>query len=139
MADWLDTLRRKQQRVTELEQELAELKAELRDARAILSGRPNEPELPLLRPRSRHGFTGGKRAKPIQQGSSVWWTVQVLRDTGAPMHIDNIITTIFERSGETVKKATLVSNLSRYIAHNDTFVRPEPSVYGLLDYSRPPE
>lgn len=31
-------------------------------------------------------------------------------------------------------KATLVSNLSRYVNQNDTFTRPAPSTYGLAEW-----
>jgi hypothetical protein len=135
--DWLETLRKKQQRANQLRDELAEIERELRDAKAILTGRSIVPD--TERPKSRHGFTGGKRAKPIQEGSSVWWTQKVLTDAGAPMHIDAIITHIKERGGPVVQKATLASNLSRYVTHGDTFDRPGPNVFGLIQASEPEE
>lgn len=144
MRDLLTLLREKQREIEELERELsgyetkrkrlAKLKAEMRDAAAVLSGNPI-----LTKPKSRHGFVGGKRAKPIQHGSSVWWTWKVLFLVGQQMHIDRILDRIERESGERFKKATIVSNLSRYVQHNDTFTRPAPNVFGLIDFSSDPD
>src|SRR5262245_49298052 len=120
MGTWIDTLRQKQAKATALRAELAALEAELRDAKLILSGRMNEWDEPI-KPKSRHGFTGGKRARPIQEGSSVWWTKRVLEENGTPMTIDDIVVAIKLKAGIDVKKTTLISNLSRYIKHRDTF------------------
>lgn len=135
--DWLDVLREKQARAVKLRAELDALETELRDARAILAGRHALVSDITVRPRSRHGFTGGKRAKPIQEGSSVWWTRAVLRTERTPLHLDHIITRIRDIGGPEVAKPTLASNLSRYVAHEDTFVRTGPNVFGLIDYDRP--
>lgn len=134
-GDWLEVLRKKQQRVHDLRAELATLEAELRDAKAILAGRIDPiPSSQGPKPKSRHGFTGGKRAKPIQKGSSVWWTQIVLDAAEAPLHIDEILRQVNENSDEKVLKNTLVSNLSRYVKHGDTFTRPAPSTFGLTKW-----
>lgn len=134
MASWLETLRQKQRRVSELEAELMALRSELRDARAILRGDEPVHLTADAKPKSRHGFVGGKRSRPIQEGSSVWWTREILKDSRTPLSVDEIITRIKDITGNDVRKTTLVSNLSRYVKHGDTFVRPEPSKYGLMDY-----
>jgi hypothetical protein len=138
MPSWLETLKQKQRRAADLREELAQLEAELRDAKAILSGR--EPAQPSLlagdKPKSRHGFVGGKRSKPIQQGSSVFLAEQILQERGEPMPIDSILDAIYHLTGQRVLKSTLVSNLSRYVKHGDTFTRPAPSVYGLTAFER---
>ena len=131
----LDALREKQQRVVELRKELAQLEAELRDAKALLSGRPLASKYNAHKPKSRHGFTNGVRRKPIQENSSVWWAQQALMLEEKPLHIDELLQKIKEYSTLDVKKSTLISNLSRYIKHNDTFVRPAESTYGLINYA----
>jgi hypothetical protein len=130
VTEWLEELRQKQARVKALRDELAQLEAELRDARSLLTSRR---ESERARPTSRHGFTNGRRARPIQEGSSVWWARQVLQEAGRPMGIDELVAKINTRAGEAIKKSTLVSNLSRYVIHHDTFSRPVRSQYGLLE------
>ena len=51
------------------------------------------------------------------------------------MHVDSLLKRIEEMSGFTVRKTTLVSNLSRYVRAQDTFTRPEPSMYGLSEWT----
>jgi len=135
--DWLEVLRQKQHRLAELKEEVATLEAELRDARAILSGRSPDPI--ASKPKSRHGFTNGRRARPIQQGSSVWWAERVLDLRGEAMSLDDLLDEIERHSGQKVKKNTLVSNLSRYVKYHDTFNRPAPSVFGLVKFAEKQE
>lgn len=131
----VDVVREKQQRLSELRAEIAQLENELREVRSLLSGRIAPPAPPKAK--SRHGFTGGKRAKPIQPGSSVDWTQRVLSEADGPVHINDIIKIVRESGGPAIKKPTLVSNLSRYVKHRDTFIRTAESTYGLLGRDRP--
>jgi hypothetical protein len=64
----------------------------------------------------------------------VWWTQIVLDAAEAPLHIDEILRQVNENSDEKVLKNTLVSNLSRYVKHGDTFTRPAPSTFGLTKW-----
>jgi hypothetical protein len=113
-------------------QRLAAIETRLREAAAILKGEP------IAKPKSRHGFVGGKRAKPIQHGSSVWWTAKVLHMLGRPTHITQLLPRINRESGESFKASTLVSNLSRYVKFGDTFERPAPNTFGLIDFTKDP-
>lgn len=117
--------------VPALREELAQIEGQMNAARNILgiseSARPPKPK-------SRHGFTNGKRGRSIQQGSSVWWAIKVLQMAGRPLHIRDILTRIALESGLEFKEATVVSNLSRYVTHGDTFNRPFPNVFGLINF-----
>jgi hypothetical protein len=144
MRDWISELKRQQKQAEDLRREIAALDTkrsvklaqlkliELRLGEAMAVLRGDEP----VKPKSRHGFVGGKRAKPIQQGSSVWWTAKVLYLLGKPTHINKLLERIKAESGEVFKKNTLVSNLSRYVRYGDTFNRPAPNVFGLIDFDR---
>lgn len=146
MKDWVTTLREQQQRAENLRRdltlmdaqraekaaELAAIENRLREAFGILSGEAVTP----TKPKSRHGFIGGKRARPIQHGSSVWWSAKALYLIGKPLHIKKLIDRIKQESGETFKQATLVSNLTRYVRYGDTFNRPAPNTFGLIDFSQ---
>jgi hypothetical protein len=145
VKDVIGELRRKQKRIAQLiselagydekRRELAKLQAELREVIAVLNGESGSGVV-AAKPKSRHGFVGGKRAKPIQRGSSVWWTAKVLFMIGQPMHITKILERIAKESGTTFEKNTVVSNLSRYVKYADTFNRPAPNTFGLIDFTK---
>jgi hypothetical protein len=137
----IDAIREKQARIASLREEISALEAELQEASALLQGRVRlvghivqQPKGSVDRPKSksRHGFTNGVRRKPIQPGSSVHWTQRVLTAVGSPMTVDEIINNIEAMGGPAIKKPTLVSNLSRYVKHKDTFVHTGQSTYGLI-------
>jgi hypothetical protein len=145
MKDWVATLREQQQRADDLRRDLVQIDAQraekaaelatienrMREAFGILSGQAE----PAAKAKSRHGFVGGKRSRPIQHGSSVWWSAKVLHMLGKPLHIKTLISWISKESGEEFKPATLVSNLTRYVRYGDTFTRPAPNTFGLIDFS----
>lgn len=76
-----------------------------------------------------------KRKRPIQESSTVGWARRVLRTAKRPMHVDELIKMIEQMTGRHISKATLVSNLSRYVNQNDTFRRPQPNTYELIETS----
>lgn len=119
-----EVIREKQARIAELRAELEKLEAELRDAKGLLTGRPVRNH--------RKGIHGGRRRRPIRDGSTVDLALRVLRDVGRPLSIEDLMSLIAQRMGKPVKKATLVSNLSRYVKAGDTFTRTAESTYGLL-------
>jgi hypothetical protein len=65
-------------------------------------------------------------------------SAKVLFLHGKPMHVDVLRQQIQKESGadEAPKKNTLVSNLSRYVRYGDTFNRPAPNTFGLINFSR---
>ena len=128
----LDILKEKQRRLAELRREADQLESELAEARAVL-GVPNITGRGR-KPRSRHGFTNGVRKRPIRADSSVDWAQKALKNSGAPLHIDNLIANIAAMGGPMVKKPTLASNLSRYVVHHDTFTRPKANTFGLTEW-----
>ena len=73
-----------------------------------------------------------KRRRPIHESSSVGWARRVLRTARRPIHIDEILTLIAQMTGQTVSKATLVSNLSRYVKAGDTFRRTAANTFELI-------
>ncbi|HEX5474861.1 MAG TPA: hypothetical protein VFX12_09390 [Vicinamibacterales bacterium] len=132
-----ETIRRKQQRIAELRQEITDLQAELKEARSILSGKAASREdirsatrVVQRRPPSRDTV----RKRPIKEGSSVWWARQLMLSWQRDEHIDTIVAEIARAMGRPISKPTVVSNLSRYVARNDTFTRTAENRYGLLNY-----
>ena len=129
IANVIDAIRVKSHQLTLLRRQVAELEGELAQIRAALGDAL--PERPRLR--SRHGSIGGRRSRPIQKGSSVWWARRVLAETASPVSVDDLIERIAALGGGSVKKTTLVSNLSRHIKHGHMFTRPTPNMYALAD------
>lgn len=138
-----ETIRRKQQRIVALREEIASLQAELKEARAILSGKRSEsdaaPEKPRVVPhRTPTARTlRGTRTRAIKEGSTVWWARHLLQHWKHDEDIDKLIAEIERATSKKVSKPTVVSNLSRYVKREDTFTRPAPSRYGLIDYGVP--
>jgi hypothetical protein len=73
---------------------------------------------------------------PVFCGSlSVDWALRILREIQTPLPAEALIDLIAKRGGPEIKKPTLVSNLSRYVQHGDTFTRPAPNTYGLVEFA----
>ena len=105
--------------ITHHRSEIDRLNGELDDARQALSGDP---------------VSAPTRSRPIRKTSSVGHAVEVLRDRDQDMDADLLVATINERFGSNVTKTTLVSSLSRYVRAGDTFTRPRPGAYGLIEF-----
>lgn len=80
-------------------------------------------------PRAR---AAGRRG--IRPDSTVGRAVAVLRVVGGPMHVDRMLSVLNADGQRPVQKATLVSNLSRYVNMGWVFTRPGSNVFGLLDW-----
>lgn len=118
----IGSIREKQQRIVALKREILTLEGELREAKAILNQKPKHETTRI-----------NVRKRPIRPKSSVWWTQRVLQHAGKPLHIDEIVKRVEEFSGQSTRKSTLVSNLSRYVRMADTFARFEEGTYGLIE------
>jgi len=70
----------------------------------------------------------------IQAGSSTDRARQALQKLGAATTVERILAEIVRDGGPEIEKATLVSNLSRYVNRGDTFTRVSPNVYGLIEF-----
>jgi hypothetical protein len=122
--DFAQAIRTKQQRISELERELSQLYAELDEWRGLLGVHVDKKKA---------ARKAGGRRRPIRERSTVWWAYKVIKHAAKPVQIDALVEGVQELSGLNVRKSTLVSNLSRYVANGDTFTRPEPGRYGLRE------
>jgi hypothetical protein len=135
MGTLTDRIREIQLRIVSLEEELSGLTQELDEARAALG--PVAPRIPVKPRKSRRAFASGERKRPIQPNSSVDWALRVLKSTREPLQVEAIIALIVAHGGPEIQKATLVSNLSRYVKHQDTFSRTGRNTYGLIEWDAP--
>jgi len=107
----LDALRR---RVHVLETDTNALKRSLE----IMGGKPEELQ--------HDGLTQTR-------GMSIPATIEVLRESGQPLHADEIITRLNVK-GIDIQKQSLTSNLSRLVINADTFYRADSNTFGLLEW-----
>ncbi|MGE4054188.1 MAG: hypothetical protein AB7F99_05260 [Vicinamibacterales bacterium] len=109
--------------------ELAALRGEIDELRGLLRADPSTADADVEDFEARLA-----RNRPIRETSSVGWAKRVLEMSGGPMHVDDIIRNIQHMTGLPVSKATLVSNLSRYVKAGDTFKRTAANTFTLLKY-----
>lgn len=120
-----------QQNISSEQLELAALRRELDELKQLVAGTPPLPVADATHP------PGRRRA--IHETSTVGWARRVLRTAGYPMHIDEIVSMIAHMSGEAPSKATLVSNLCRYVKAGDTFRRTAANTFELIPDEEKPE
>lgn len=72
----------------------------------------------------------------VNPKSSVGLTVAVLRESGVPLHIGEILIRVKKRGGE-AKKASLVSTLMRMSKRSHIFYKADqPSTFGLVEWQK---
>ncbi len=134
IAELEDNIVAEQAEVTALRGEIEELRSLLKPQFTVLEG--DETNAVNLSGVAQQPIM---RRKPIRAASTVGHAKRVLQMVGSPIHVDEIITNIQHMTGVRINKATLVSNLSRYVANGDTFKRTGPNTFGLLKYDDPGE
>ncbi len=71
-------------------------------------------------------------AKPPKSMSQVDMAYDILRRTGGPLHISDIIALVAKRHGVTLDRESIVSALAKRVARKDRFVRTGPNVFSIL-------
>jgi hypothetical protein len=97
----------------------ASLEAQLRAVRRLrLGGSPAHP------PRRKKGL------------SQVDMAYDVLKKARSPLHVSLLLDRIHASFGVTVDRESLVSSLTKKIARQDRFLRPEKNTFGLRPEAR---
>jgi hypothetical protein len=97
----------------------ASLEAQLRAVRRLRQGSIDDPQPPRKRGRSQ-----------------VDMAYDVLRKARSPLHVTEIISRIQTQFGVTIDPESLVSSLSKKVAREDRFVRPEKNTFSLRPENR---
>jgi hypothetical protein len=97
----------------------ASLEAQLRAVRRLRQG-----EQPPDKPRRREGL------------SQVDMAFDILKKARSPLHISQILDRIQAHFGVTVDRESLVSSLTKKVARNDRFLRPEKNTFSLRQEAR---
>ena len=74
--------------------------------------------------------------RPRKGRSQVDMAFDVLKKAHAPLHVSELIARIQHSFGVAVDRESLVSSLSKKIARNDRFLRPEKNTFALRPENR---
>lgn len=121
-----DRLRRKEQEIQLLEDQIKDAKVYIQALQDVLK----------LLPREADGETTPDAM--LRAGSLVSQARIAIKTHGSPLHIDEILRVLGkEVTRET--KAALSSSLAAYVRRSEIFTRPAPNTYGLIELNPPAE
>jgi len=94
-----------------------------------------EAQLRAIR-RLRQGPTEEAQTRPNKGRSQVDMAYDILKRVRTPMHVSEIIERIHTQFGVVVDRESLVSSLSKKVARQDRFLRPEKNTFSLRPDAR---
>ena len=94
-----------------------------------------EAQLRAVR-RLRQGATAPAETRPRQGLSQVDMAFDILKKARTPLHVSDILERINTQFGVTVDRESLVSSLTKKVARNDRFLRPEKNTFALKPESK---
>jgi hypothetical protein len=94
-----------------------------------------EAQLRAIR-RLRQGQTEEVQPRPRKARSQVDMAYDILRRVRTPLHVSEMIDRIQTQFGVAVDRESLVSSLSKKVARQDRFLRPEKNTFSLRPEAR---
>jgi hypothetical protein len=94
-----------------------------------------EAQLRAIR-RLRQGQIEEARPRPKKGRSQVDMAYDILKRARAPLHVSEMIDRIQTQFGVAVDRESLVSSLSKKVARQDRFLRPEKNTFSLRPEAR---
>jgi DNA-directed RNA polymerase delta subunit len=94
-----------------------------------------EAQLRAMR-RLRQGQTEEAQPRPKKGRSQVDMAYDILKRARAPLHVSEIIDRIQTQFDVAVDRESLVSSLSKKVARQDRFLRPEKNTFSLRPEAR---
>jgi hypothetical protein len=94
-----------------------------------------EAQLRAIR-RLRQGQSEEVKPRPTKGRSQVDMAFDILKRARAPLHVSEMIDRIQTQFGVTVDRESLVSSLSKKVARQDRFLRPEKNTFSLRPEAR---
>jgi len=89
-----------------------------------------EAQLRAVR-RLRHGETAPTEPRLSKGLSQVDMVFDILKKARIPLHVSDILDRIHSQFGVAVDRESLVSSLTKKVARNDRFLRPEKNTFAL--------
>jgi hypothetical protein len=77
------------------------------------------------------GASTTERVQKREGRSQLDMAFDILRETGKPLHINQLLERIYARFGHPVDRESLVSALTKRVQRADRFVRTEKNTFGL--------
>ena len=71
-------------------------------------------------------------ARPPRSMSQIDMAYNILRSSGRPLHVSDIIALVAKRHGITLDRESIVSALAKRVARKDRFMRTGPNVFSVL-------
>jgi hypothetical protein len=112
-------------RIEKKQQEISELEAQIREHKTYLQALL---DIAKLMPKD-----GASRAPNIRPNSSVAKAREALQKAGQPLHVTKILEAM-GRHNTKKERLSLSGSLSQYVRNDEIFSRPEPNVFGLLEW-----
>jgi len=94
-----------------------------------------EAQLRAVR-RLRQGEQPPDKPRPSKGLSQVDMAFDILKKARSPLHVSQILDRIQAQFGVAVDRESLVSSLSKKVARNDRFLRPEKNTFSLRQEAR---
>jgi hypothetical protein len=94
-----------------------------------------EAQLRAIR-RLRQAQTEAAQPRPSKGRSQVDMAYDILKRARTPLHVSEIIDRIQTQFGVVVDRESLVSSLSKKVARQDRFLRPEKNTFSLRSEAR---
>ena len=94
-----------------------------------------EAQLRAIR-RLRQGQTEESQPRPRKGRSQVDMAYDILKRVRTPLHVSEIIDRIQTQFGVAVDRESLVASLSKKVARQDRFLRPEKNTFSLRPEAR---
>lgn len=94
-----------------------------------------EAQLRAIR-RLRRGQTEEAQPRPRKGRSQVDMAYDILKKARTPLHVSEMIDRIHTQFGAAVDRESLVSSLSKKVARQDRFLRPEKNTFSLRPEAR---
>jgi hypothetical protein len=89
-----------------------------------------EAQLRAVR-RLRNNESDTTTSRPKKGRSQVDMAFDILKGARAPLHVSEILDRIHSQFGIAVDRESLVSSLTKKVARNDRFLRPEKNTFSL--------
>jgi len=119
-------IEKERQRVTELQNQVEKSESFIQGMQEALKMLPKESEKDTRR------MSKTKTTTTFRTGSDVEKAYSLLRETGKPMHISEILVGIGKEDTK-ANRMSLSSSLSRYVRNDELFKRPAPNSFALKE------
>lgn len=123
-----EKIKKKEVEVQQLEDQFRELETKIREARAYIQALEDlKKSLPA------EGAGEVAIEKVIRPGTELDKVREILRKTGKPMHISQLLQALGKPLARN-SRASLTGSIGAHVRKNQIFTRPAPNTFGLINW-----